>query len=98
MPTYDYKCRSEACAHTFEAFNRIVDRHEQLCPKCFSTAMLQISGQSAYIPFPDGLWEHLDIDPVHVKDRKDLRDKCRRLGCTSIYLEDSGGSGGFSEI
>ncbi|MDP2905929.1 MAG: zinc ribbon domain-containing protein [Candidatus Omnitrophota bacterium] len=32
MPTYDYECSS--CGHTFEASQKMSDKHLEECPKC----------------------------------------------------------------
>lgn len=32
MPTYEYECTH--CGHSFEAFQKITDKHLNKCPKC----------------------------------------------------------------
>ncbi len=41
-----------------------------------------------YHPFPEGWWEHLDTKPIYIKNKRQLREECRKRGLSSQYLED----------
>lgn len=49
MPTYDYHC--DACAHTFEEFQSMLDKPLKKCPKCKKPKLRRLLGTGAAILF-----------------------------------------------
>ena len=49
MPTYDYAC--EACAHEFEHFQSMTDKHLRTCPKCKKRRLVRKIGAGAGLIF-----------------------------------------------
>src|SRR5689334_6229943 len=49
MPTYDYQC--DACNHTFEEFQSMMDKHLKKCPKCGKRRLRRLLGTGAAIIF-----------------------------------------------
>lgn len=47
MPTYEYQCTK--CHHTYEAFQKITDKHLEKCPKCGQKVKRLISSGSGII-------------------------------------------------
>ena len=47
MPTYDYECTN--CGHSFEAFQKITDKHLEKCPKCNKKVKRLISAGAGII-------------------------------------------------
>jgi len=47
MPTYEYECT--ACGHTFEAFQKITDKHLNKCPRCNNKVKRLISSGAGII-------------------------------------------------
>lgn len=85
MPLYDYECK--VCGKTFEALSCISDRRSVLCD-CGGGCRLLISKPNFH-PFPEGPWEHLDVEPVYISSKKQLKRECDKRGLSSVYLMDS---------
>ncbi|MBI3410501.1 MAG: zinc ribbon domain-containing protein [Planctomycetes bacterium] len=49
MPTYDYQC--DACNHTFEEFQSMMDKPLKKCPKCKKSKLRRLIGTGAAIIF-----------------------------------------------
>jgi putative FmdB family regulatory protein len=49
MPTYDYEC--DACRHTFEEFQSMMDKPLKKCPKCRKSKLRRLIGTGAAIIF-----------------------------------------------
>ena len=49
MPTYDYEC--DACQHTFEEFQSMMDKPLKKCPKCGKSKLRRLIGTGAAIIF-----------------------------------------------
>lgn len=47
MPTYEYECSH--CGHAFEIFQKITDKHLEICPKCNSKPKRLISSGAGII-------------------------------------------------
>ncbi len=55
MPIYEYEC--EACGHTFEAFQKMVDDPLKECPECKKQALKKLISASAFRLKGDGWYE-----------------------------------------
>lgn len=55
MPIYEYQC--EACGHTFEAFQKMVDDPLKDCPECKKAALKKLISASAFRLKGDGWYE-----------------------------------------
>ncbi len=55
MPIYEYEC--EACSHTFEAFQKMVDEPLKDCPECKKVALKKLISASAFRLKGDGWYE-----------------------------------------
>ncbi|MEW6357305.1 MAG: zinc ribbon domain-containing protein [Planctomycetota bacterium] len=49
MPTYEYEC--EACGHTMEVFQSIIEKPLRKCPKCDRKKLRRLIGAGAGIIF-----------------------------------------------
>ena len=49
MPTYDYEC--DACGHTFELFQSIMEPVQKKCPKCGKLKLRRLFGTGAAVVF-----------------------------------------------
>jgi putative FmdB family regulatory protein len=49
MPTYDYEC--DACGHTWEMFQRIVEDPIKKCPKCNKKKARRLFGTGSAVMF-----------------------------------------------
>ncbi len=49
MPTYDYEC--DACGHTFELFQSIMDSVQKKCPECGKLKLRRLFGTGAAVVF-----------------------------------------------
>ena len=49
MPTYDYEC--DACGHTWELFQRIVEDPIKKCPKCNKKKARRLFGTGSAVMF-----------------------------------------------
>ena len=87
MPLYDYDC--EDCGHEFEEFEIIKYRNNIKCKRCKGSCKINItrSKQSIHI-FPEGVWEHIAIDPVYVNDKKHLKQLCKQHGVYATGVLD----------
>ena len=90
MPTYDMKCSS--CQQLSEVFCKIAERELQVC-HCGSALQVQISMPN-FVPFHGGWHHNIDIEPIYIKNKRQLQHECQRRGLTSMYVEGST----FSEI
>lgn len=43
---------------------------------------------SKFHPFREGFYEHLDVNPVYVTSKRQLKDECKRRGLSSAYAWD----------
>lgn len=43
---------------------------------------------SKFHPFKEGWYEHLGLEPVYVKSKRQLREECEQRGLTSEYARD----------
>ncbi len=55
MPIYEYKC--EACEHTFEAFQKMVDEPLKECPECKKAALKKLISASVFRLKGEGWYE-----------------------------------------
>lgn len=84
MILYCYKCNS--CGKEFDELNTIEGRNLQKCLDCEGDAKIIINGSKPYF-FPEGMWEDLDINPIHISSKKQLREECKRRGVYAKYLD-----------
>jgi len=77
MPMYDYKCNG--CGATFEAFNRIDERHEQRC-SCGEQAKIAFSAPAVH-GFKCGWFRDIAPDPVYARSKKELKELCKKHDC-----------------
>lgn len=58
------------------------------CPSCGKLANRLIEGLPTLVNFRAGVYEHIAIDPIYCKNKRELREACKKHGKTSVYLED----------
>jgi len=86
MPLYRYQCKE--CNHEFEEYRPIDRRYDVLCPECGEGKIeIIIKKPASYHPFPEGWWEHLDVKPIYISSRRQLKDECKKRGLRAKYLE-----------
>lgn len=87
MPLYDMRCTG--CGLEEERLVRFSERDKQVCRRCEAPMRVIFRGSAGrYHPFPEGWWEHLDTKPIYIRNKRQLREECRRRGLSSQYLED----------
>ena len=85
MPIYVYSCK--VCSHKWEASRPVVDRRKERCPTCSSIPFVVPQVQK-FVPFHEGVYEHIQKDPMHITSKRNLKDECRAREVTSQYIVD----------
>jgi len=67
MPTYDYLC--DACAHKFELFQSIKDKHVKKCPECGKRKLRRLFGIGAAVVFKGSGFYQTDYRSASYKKR-----------------------------
>lgn len=97
MPTYDYEC--DACGHTWEMFQRIVEDPIKKCPECNKKKARRLFGTGSAVMFKgSGFYEtdyRSDSYKKGEKAAKDAKSSKSETGGNSSS-EKSGGSSGSS--
>ena len=89
MPLYDYECLS--CHHEFEDVRRIDERHSVRCPRCGGGCKIIFKSVREPRFFPEGWWEHIDVEPVYISSRRQLREVIKKKSedpfkaCYAVY-------------
>ncbi|MGR3176857.1 MAG: FmdB family zinc ribbon protein [Candidatus Anammoxibacter sp.] len=73
MPTYDYECTS--CAHTFELFQQITEKHIKTCPKCGKRKVQRLIGSGAAIIFKGSGFYQTDYRSKDYKSKMEADKK-----------------------
>lgn len=90
MPLFDVQCYG--CSYKEE---RLLDPDEvPICELCGEPLRFIFGGDTNYHPFREGWYEHIALEPVYIKNKKQLVHECRKRGLTSHYVE----GGKFSEV
>lgn len=94
MPIYDFKCSD--CGNIEERIRKISDMNSQTC-SCGGAMEVQISSsRMSYHAFPEGFFDNI-VPPespdykeegVYIRNKKELRDVCRKHNTGIVYLED----------
>ena len=87
MPRYDFACRS--CGIEFEANVPVAERDNVACPRC--GAVLGVVRRAVY-PVAVHLWkpqffEHIDVKPIWIESKRQLKEECAKRGLIPIGLE-----------
>ena len=85
MPLYDLECKS--CKHKFEAYSKIKDRKEVVCPQCggLTEVLMSPPHKDWFRPY----WnEHIEYEPVYVKSKQHLKELCLKNNVTCRALGD----------
>lgn len=85
MPIYNYYCKS--CDKTFEETNSMDDRALAICAKCGKVAK-QAPSSPRFIPFPEGVFEHIGPDPLYISDKRQLRGALDEHGAYAPNILD----------
>jgi putative FmdB family regulatory protein len=97
VPTYDYEC--DACGHTWEMFQRIVEDPIKKCPECNKKKARRLFGTGSAVMFKgSGFYEtdyRSDSYKKGEKAAKDAKSSKSETGGNSSS-EKSGGSSGSS--
>ena len=73
MPTYDYEC--DACGHTWEMFQRIVEDPIKKCPKCKKKKARRLFGTGSAVMFKgSGFYETDYRSESYKKGEKAAKD------------------------
>ncbi len=73
MPTYDYKCN--ACDHTFELFQQMIDSVKKKCPECGELKLKRLIGAGSGVMFKgSGFYETDYRSSSYTKGEKDAKD------------------------
>lgn len=100
MPTYDYEC--DACQHTWEMFQRIVENPIKKCPECGKKKARRLFGTGSAVMFKgSGFYEtdyRSDSYKKGEKAAKDSKSKASESkGDSSSKSGDKKSSGGDSK-
>lgn len=68
--------------------NKLNSAERLKCEKCDATLRVDPNDSAFVRVFPSGYFEHIDLEPVYIKGRKDLLAETRRRGQVSHYAED----------
>ena len=85
MPMYNYHC--EVCEFDFEYMQKMDDRHEANCPSCGEKCKQGLSAPR-FIPFPEGVFEHIGPEPLYISDKRQLRGALDEHGAYAPNLLD----------
>ena len=85
MPNYDYTCKE--CEVQWESFHMVDERHDENC-ECGLQAFLMVGAVRDHIVFREGFYEHLDVGPIHVSSKQQLKDECNKRELFSPYAWD----------
>jgi len=89
MPIYPQRCLE--CKHEWDDTRSIAQIElNPKCPECQGLSERFIaSGHGGSHQFPAGFWEHIDVDPVYIGSRKQLKEECeKRKVAASGYMYD----------
>lgn len=93
MPTYDYEC--DACEHTWEMFQRIVEDPIKKCPECGKKKARRLFGTGSAVMFKgSGFYETDYRSDSYKKGEKAAKDAKSKK---SESKGDSGSKGGESK-
>jgi len=67
MPTYDYRC--DACGHTFDVFQSIMDGALRKCPKCKKQKLRRLIGAGSGIIFKGSGFYETDYKRSRTSDK-----------------------------
>ena len=84
MPLYQYQCLQ--CNYEEEARNRVDERADHLCSKCGSQSKIKFAPFNPIV-FQEQVFEHLDVNPVRVSSRRQLKEECKRRGVWAKCLD-----------
>ncbi len=82
MPIFDFKCpKCETIEEHFCKFDAVIK-----C-KCGEEMKKQFSTPHVYHSFREGYFENIDINPLYISSKKQLRHECEKRGVSSHYLD-----------
>ena len=94
MPTYDYEC--DACGHTWEMFQRIVEDPIKKCPKCNKKKARRLFGTGSAVMFKGSGFYETDYRSASYKKGAKAEKKATEKKAESKKTEpkksDSSGS------
>jgi len=88
MPLYDIKCLE--CGHRMVDQFKLMDDPYPMCPECGGEMAFDWEGEAPAVwDFSkyEGLWEDLDVEPIEIRSRGQLREECHKRNLTSKLLE-----------
>ena len=95
MPLYDYQCKG--CGHDeIDVVEPAEPKDKLVCGKC-GEVMSRLLPAPRLKFFPEGMWEHLDINPIHISSAGQLKEECKKHGCYAKYL-DTTSKPGLDEV
>ncbi|RLF28924.1 MAG: hypothetical protein DRN14_03300 [Thermoplasmata archaeon] len=86
MPLYAYKC--EECENEWEEFKKVDERLNTKCPKCGGKCKIDFSkfGTRNIMFFTPWTYEDLDVYPIHITSKKQLKRECEKRGLKAARL------------
>lgn len=86
MPLYDYECPN--CGMVFEELKPMDQRHTAPCPQCGGKAkMVILQAKRDWTWRIEGWWEDFDEKPVYVRDKRHLKELCKKYGVYAKCLD-----------
>lgn len=84
MPLYQYECKT--CKKKWEEFRTIITRNTfNKCRRCGDGGKLVMKA-SQVSTFKPLHMTNLDVEPVFVESKKQLKEECKKRGVMSAYL------------
>ena len=84
MPLHDFIC--ERCDKVEERYIKFDDLEKQVCKCGGKMRHVYLKGAPVHI-FREGFYEHLDVKPIYIKSKKQLKAECAERGLTSHYVD-----------
>jgi len=86
MPLYAYKCKE--CGNEWEEFRTVDSRHDAKCAKCGKRGEIDFSkfGSRNVMLFTPFTYEDIDIHPIHITSKKQLKRECEKRGLIAARL------------
>ena len=85
MPLYAYRC--EKCGREWEEWRKIEERLDVKC-ECGGKAVIDFRkfGKRNVMFFTPYTYEDLDVYPIHITSKKQLKEECKKRGLIAARL------------
>ena len=67
--------------------SKFINKLSASCPFCYRSCKEEKNEAPAISVFASGYYENIDLEPIYIRDRAQLRSETRRRGQVSPYVE-----------